>query len=49
MDIDEPMLAFVRRDEVSIDWLFRGCLKGLLSMTYDVKHTGSYAAVRDPY
>jgi hypothetical protein len=28
LEIDEAMLAFVRRHEVSLDWLFRGCLKG---------------------
>jgi hypothetical protein len=48
LEIDEAMLAFVRRHEVSLDWLFRGCLKGLSAMTYDAKHPGSYAAGRDP-
>jgi hypothetical protein len=48
LEIDEAMLAFVRRHEVSLDWLFRGCLKGLSAMTYDAKHPGSYAAYCDP-
>ena len=49
IEVDEAMLAFVRRHEVNLDWLFRGCLKGLSSMTYDAQHPGSYAVGRDPY
>jgi hypothetical protein len=47
LEMDDAMLAFVRRHEVNLDWLFRGCLKGLSSMTYDAQHPGSYAACRD--
>jgi hypothetical protein len=48
LDIDEAMLAFVRRHEISLDWLFRGCIRGLRGMTYDALHPGTYGANCDP-
>jgi hypothetical protein len=38
IEIDETMLAFVRRHQVSLNWLFGGCLKGLSAMSYDAMH-----------
>jgi hypothetical protein len=40
MEMDHVMLAFVRRHEVNLDWLFMGCLKGLSSMAYDAQQQG---------
>jgi hypothetical protein len=47
IELDETMLAFVRRHEVNLDWLFTGCLRGRWGMVYDAQHPGSYAACRD--
>ncbi|SHN86909.1 hypothetical protein [Bradyrhizobium erythrophlei] len=47
IELDDTMLAFVRRHEVNLDWLFLGSLKGLWGMAYDALHPGSYAAGRD--
>lgn len=41
---DDAILAFARRHEVSLDWLFLGGLTGLLFMAEWANNPGSYAA-----
>lgn len=49
IEIDEALLAFVRRHEVNLDWLFRGDIRGLLAMAECARWPGSYAVGRDLY
>jgi hypothetical protein len=43
-----PIIAFCRRHEVNLDWLFLGDIRGLLAMAEWARCPGSYAIGSDP-
>jgi hypothetical protein len=43
-----PIIAFCRRHEVNLDWLFLGDIRGLLAMAEWAQKPGSHAAGHDP-